>query len=820
MPDEKPYKYENLPIPTYEEATSSRAPTPTTSWPDEPSNDEERRGLLGTNARVPVPTRRHGYRPPPTEDEESHRDSLDALELLGPDEVRRSAEEDEEVRREIQEMEMEEPPAEQSRWGKRISSISQSLHLPFKIRWPKWKFKLPKPDASLFLLLGRIFAVVAVLGVAYLLFMSDLFTNAAQRMGTTMYDPERVRIWFQEQVDPSKIRSNLQHLTAYDHLAGTEGDFALSSWVQQQFIDAGLENVVRDQYDVYLNYPKAGGRAVEILNPDGSVKWRAILEEDLLYPEQKRKQTAVFHGHSRSGDVKGPLIYANYGSREDFKRLHDNGIDTKGAIALVRYYGSQGDRALKVKAAELAGFAGCIIYSDPAEDGFVKGKAWPGGRYMPADGVQRGSVSLMSWVVGDVLTPGWASVEGAERLSTTNNSGLNNIPSIPLAWRDAQILLQSLKGHGQAVPAEWKGGVPEVEWWTGDLSSPTVHLKNEQDEVERQPIWNIMGKIQGIEQGEKSIIIGNHRDAWAFGAADPGSGTALLVEIARIFGDLKRHGWRPLRTIEFASWDGEEYNLIGSTEYVEKNIERLRKNGYAYLNVDVAVSGQDFYATASPVFKESLLRALNRVSDPVRNTTLRDLWDQSNSKLGGLGAGSDYVAFQDIAGISSISFGFNGEPFPYHSSYDSFEWMDRFGDPGFQYHQMMGQVWGLLILEMSDKPVLPFSMSSYAASAQQYIEELDTWAKSKGANQAGKPTWDVGPLRAAALKLQGDAATFEKWEANWETLVYGNGGFESTAMGAHRMSHNNRAANFDTILLDLEDGGGVSHEINFLQLLF
>lgn len=807
MPDEKPYKYENLPIPSYEEATSSRASTPNARpGGEERGNDEERRGLLPPDAT----------RPPPTEAADSQRDSLDALELLAPEAQRGSGDDDDEaVRREIQELDMEEPPAEQSRWGKRISSISQSLQLPFKIRWPTtWRFRMPKLEISIFMLLARMFAVLLVVGLGYLVFVSDIFSSAAQRMGSAMYDPERVRMWMQEQIDPGNIRSNLQHLTSFDHVAGTAGDYALTKWVHKAFIDADLDDVVKDQYDVYLNYPKESGRAVELLESDGSVSWKAKLEEELVYPEEGRKQVPVFHGHSKSGVVQGPLIYANFGSREDFQHLIDSGITTRGGIALVRYYGTQGDRALKVKAAELAGFAGCIIYNDPALDGFVQGDVWPDGRYVPADGVQRGSVSLMSWVVGDVLTPGWASVDGAERLPPANSTGLNKIPSIPLAWRDAQTLLQAVKGHGKPAPAKWVGGVPDiVDWWTGDQSSPVVVLKNEQDEVERQPIWNVMGKIKGTEQAAKSIIIGNHRDAWAFGAADPGSGTAVLVELVRVFGELKRHGWRPMRTIEFASWDGEEYNLVGSTEYVENNIKKLREDAFAYINVDVAVLGQTFRASASPVFRESLLRVLSRVSDPLYNASLKELWEQTDSKLGGLGAGSDYVAFQDIAGVSSIDFGFMGKAYPYHSVYDCFEWMDRFGDPGFQYHQLLGQVWALLVLEMADRPVLPFSMGAYAAALHSYVDDLDAWAQAK----RGDAAWDVTPLRRAAAELDSYAANFDAFEPAWEALVRGNGGFESSSMGSHRMGHNMLAGSFDTLLLDLEEGGGVSRLLNAIS---
>lgn len=248
--------------------------------------------------------------------------------------------------------------------------------------------------------------------------------------------------------------------------------------------------------------------------------------------------------------------YANFGSRDDFKHLENQGINMTGSIALVRYYGSATDRAQKVRAAELAGAIGCVIYSDPAEDGFLQGPVYPEGRYMPQDGVQRGSVAMTSWIVGDPLSPGWASLpEEQRRDSKENNPALNNIPSIPLAWRDAQKLLQALKGHGMRLDDGWgKGGVPDVEWWSGDQTSPIVHLRNEQDEVERRPIYNVLGTITGIEQPEKSIIVGNHYDSWCFGAGDPSGGTAVLLEVVRIFGELRKVGWRPLRSIEFAAW--------------------------------------------------------------------------------------------------------------------------------------------------------------------------------------------------------------------------------------------------------------------------
>ena len=520
-------------------------------------------------------------------------------------------------------------------------------------------------------------------------------------------------------------------------------------------------------------------------------------------------QTPVFHGHSRAGNVTGPLVYANYGSREDFRSLEQRGINLTGTIALVRYYGSQGDRALKVKAAELAGAVGCLIYSDPSEDGFKKGEVWPVGRWRPSDSVQRGAVSLMSWVIGDVLTPGFASTKDAKRVSTENNAGLVNIPSLPLAWRDAQKLLQSIKGHGEKVEDNWVGGVPEVdEWWSGDQRSPIVRLANEQDEEERQPIWNVLGKITGLERQAKSIIVGNHRDSWCFGAADPGSGTAILLEVVHIFSELFQLGWRPLRTIQFASWDGEEYNLIGSTEWVEDHIDDLRRNAMAYLNIDAAVTGTEFHAAASPMFQRALLRVLDRTADPIENQTLRYLWDKSHKRLGGLGAGSDYVAFQDLAGTSSIDMSFQGPGFPYHSCYDNLEWLEKFGDPGLRYHQVLAQVWALLILEVADQPVLPFDLVAYASAVEEYIRDLETYVKENGGDDQGGGL-NLDRLREVATLFMHDAETFHVWDRTWTEAVFGAGGFETEAMAIRRMSHNARMTNFETNLLDLSEGGGV-----------
>ncbi|PWY92485.1 transferrin receptor [Aspergillus heteromorphus CBS 117.55] len=836
MGNDNKFEYESLPIPSYEEAIGARPSSSRSHLDAEETTDQaERQGLL---QRGPDPAargdRRHGYQPPTVE---SARNSLDDLESSGSGSERGSLEA---LQRELAQMDVEDADHQsssrrsqlRSRFSKRFNNLTRTLssfNLPFRRFLPTLpRFTVHVDEArdglkqNGCMILLRVFGLFLVAAIVYVFFISDLFNMNAKFIMGQSYSAASVENFVQGHINETNIAENLRKLTAYPHIAGTEGSFVLAEWIEAEFKQAGFDEAEMEEFQVYLNYPRPDGRKVAIIDPP-ELAWEAALEED-------SEQTLVFHGHSKSGNVTGHLVYANYGSREDFQYLADQGIDLSGSIALVRYYGTETDRALKVKAAELAGAVGCIIYSDPAQDGFVRGPAFPDGRYMPADGTQRGAVSLMSWVVGDVLSPGFASTPHEKvRLRPEDSAGLTAIPSIPLAWRDAQRLLQVLKGHGSKVPAKWVGGVPDVDqWWTGDASSPTVNLMNLQDEETRQPIYNVVGRIIGLEQPEKKIIIGNHRDSWCLGSADPGSGTAVFLELARVFGELLTFGWRPLRTIEFISWDAEEYNLVGSTEHVEKEIKALREHGFAYINVDVGVSGKEFEASGSPLFERVITQILARISDPISNETLKDLWEKKKKRLGPLGSGSDYVAFQDIAGTSSVDFGFTGEPFPYHSCYENWDWMTKFGDPGFQYHKILGQFWGLLILQIADSPILPFDLEGYADHMAGYIADLESYAKSKNVPISGgvseTAARDVSvtftPLHQAAAKLKADTAEFQGWAQVWHDSVWGSGGYENNVIAIQRLKHNVKLSHFETHLLDDRPDGGVPNRTQFKHVIF
>lgn len=559
-----------------------------------------------------------------------------------------------------------------------------------------------------------------------------------------------------------------------------------------------------------MNYAKKGGRKVAIVDPPEK-KWEAKLEEPSVFNPAKA-QTPAYHGLSATGNATGPLIYVNYCHAKDFKRLWDSEVDVQGAIALCRYYGTQPDLAMKIKAAQAAGVAGVLVYSDPVDDGFKKGNPWPDGKWRPGDSVQRGSVAQTNMIMGDVLTPGKPSLQKQERMSRDKNPALPKIPSLPLSWKDAQKLLKSLKGSGEALPEEWVGGVPDVgdKWYSGHPdTSPKVFLQNDQDEVEQQRITNIFGSFKGTEDPNRKIIVGNHRDSWCFGAADPGSGTAVMLEVVRVLGELRAQGWRPLRTIEFASWDAGEYNRIGSTEHVEANVEALRETAIAYLNVDVGVTGNKLWANGSPIFQHAWTRVLDRLDDPHENKTLKELWDTSDSKIGNLGAGSDYVAFQSIVGTSSLDFGFTSSTDSHassnpisHSCYETLSWMRKYIDPSFSYHALLTQLWVLLILELAQEPIMPMKIDDYARSLQEEGQKLLDWTEKS----AGGAEYDIEifqPLVDSLSMFKKKAEVFGRWEQGWYNQVYATGGFESSGVTMQRVGHNGKIARFETDLLDV-----------------
>ncbi|KAL5118064.1 hypothetical protein ACEQ8H_004051 [Pleosporales sp. CAS-2024a] len=831
------------PIPSYEEATSSRHAHPA-------SDDAERQRLLRPDTHMQADQRRrHAYYQPPSVQsvDDDHDDDGDSDN----DHDDSDNNHDHDLRQTMHEMEILDPEAvddararrnrSASRFSKRFYTITNSfpsLHLP-RLRWPAhWR-----PDATWFTqriptipdeyrpgwsVLARLCGLVLIVSLVYLLVVSEM--GPMGRGFGSQFNPEWVRGTALSSIEGWRIEKNVEYITSYDHVGGTEGSYVLGQWIEAKFKDAHMDTFTHDEYWAYINYAKPHGRRVAIVHPPEK-RWEAQLDEPFVFTPPKA-QTRAYHAMSASGNATGPLIYVNYCDKNDFKRLWDSGIDVHGAVVLCRAHGTQPHLAVKVRAAQNAGCAGVLVYSDPADDGFKKGSAWPDGKWRPAESVQRGSVAQTNMVMGDVTTPGKPSVKKVERVSLDKSAALPKIPSLPLSWKDAQKLLQSLQGLGEKLPPEWVGGVPDVgdAWYSGHPdTAPKINLQNFNDEAPQQLVTNIFGAFRGLEDGTRKILVGNHRDSWCFGAADPGSGTAVMLEVVRVLGELRAQGWRPLRTIEFASWDAGEYNKIGSTEHVEANADALRSTAIAYLNVDVGVTGDQIWAQGSPIFQHVWGRVMDRLTDPQENKTLKELWDTKRSAIANPAASSDAAPFQFISGTSSIDFGFSStssrSPNPLSGScYETYSWMAKYMDPGWSYHSLLAQALILLILEIAHEPIMPLKIDHYARHLQAEGQALLDWT----ATVASGGDYDISifqPLVDALGGLKIKADEFHKWESSWYNQVYATGGFETQSVTMQRVGHNAKLAAFESALIDLGSGkdgdeGGLPDRKQFKHVIF
>jgi N-acetylated-alpha-linked acidic dipeptidase len=532
---------------------------------------------------------------------------------------------------------------------------------------------------------------------------------------------------------PGQARDYLRYFTAEPHPAGSQRNYELALYIEKEWKRQGLDQVVLHRYDVLNSTPRQ--ISLEILSP---VHHRASLREDAYGVDSDTRNpnvTGAFFGYSASGEVTAPVVYAHSGNPEDYALLRKNGIDVRGKIALVRYSNPYSYRGFKALTAQRLGAAAILIYSDPAEDGYKRGRVYPDGPWGPESHIQRGSITYDFYQPGDPLTPGWPSLPGAKRIPAGEAVSLPKIIGIPLSWQDAKPLLQNM--GGPVAPKSWQGGLPITYRLGGGRMR--VHLKVEMND-EIQPYYVVEGRIIGQELPDEWVVTGNHRDAWVFGAVDPSSGTAAMMELTGILGRLKQQGVRPRRTLVFCSWDGEEYALTGSTEWGEQYADELQRNAVAYLNVDEAVSGKNLAVSAAPSLAGYVVGATRGLDDPAGGSLYEAWrrWRQSQrppAQGGGpltddqlpqtrLGSGSDYTVFLNHLGIPVVDFTFEGPYGVYHSVYDDFYWMDHFGDPGFRYHALMTRYWGVLALRMANAQVLPYDLAFYGKRIRQFLAEL------------------------------------------------------------------------------------------------
>ena len=542
----------------------------------------------------------------------------------------------------------------------------------------------------------------------------------------------------------------LKTLTAAPHVAGTPEDRATAEYVAAKFRAAGLDTKIVP-YRVLLDYPKMV--KVEAFTPGGKPLMTGPHRERVPGDPYENDPRIImpYSSSSGSGDVTGEVVYANYGRLEDFDKLAAEHIDLHGKIVICRY--GANFRGVKVYIAEQRGAAGVLIYSDPMDDGYYRGDAYPDGPWRPASGVQRGSVQYLFKYAGDPETPGVASTPGLPDSARVDPGGNQpHIISIPLSYQDAEPILKALKGP--AVPQNWQGALP-FHYHIGP-GGVRVHLVSQQD-YQRRLIWDVIGTVRGSSLPDDWVIVGNHRDAWVYGAVDPNSGTAALLEAVHGVGSLLKSGWRPRRTIRFCSWDAEEEGLIGSTEWVEQHAQPLQ-NAVAYFNVDVAVAGPHFSAAAVPSLKQFIRQIAQSVPSPVGGSVY-DAWRSHNEtnehrpsnspitgevRVGDLGSGSDFTPFLQHIGVPSTDIGSEGPYGVYHSVFDNYAWFTLNADPHFVYLQEMAEVLGLEAIRMADTDVLPLDYTTYARDIASYLETAQRKASD------AKLSLDFAPALAAA----------------------------------------------------------------------
>src|SRR3989475_75990 len=536
-----------------------------------------------------------------------------------------------------------------------------------------------------------------------------------------------------------ELRDWMKRLSARPHHLGSPYGKENAEFIASLFRSWGFDTEI-ERFDVIFPTPKT--RVVEMTSPQKFTAKQAepVLQDDAT-SGQKDEQLPTYNAYSIDGDVTAQLVYVNYGIPEDYEQLDRMGISVKGKIVIARYFHSW--RGIKPKVAAEHGAVGCLIYSDPHEDGFVQGETYPAGAYRPPDGVQRGSVADMPYYPGDPLTPGVGATKDAKRLKIEKAPTITKIPVLPISYGDAQPLLAALTGP--VAPEEWRGGLA-ITYHVGP-GAAKVHLKVKSNWA-TQPAYDVIGRIPGSTFPDDWVIRGNHHDAWVNGAEDPISGLIAVLEEARALGQLVKSGWKPKRTIIYCAWDGEEPGLLGSTEWAEQHYDELRAHGVAYINSDsngrgyLDIEGSHTLEKFSndiwreipdPETKLSAWkrRQLREIANAKTAEQREEIRKRTDLRIPALGSGSDYSAFLQHDGVASLNFGFGGEDGGgiYHSIYDDFYWFTHFSDTDFVYSRALAQAGGTAMLRLADADVLPFDFGDFADTVQTYVKELKALAQ-------------------------------------------------------------------------------------------
>jgi N-acetylated-alpha-linked acidic dipeptidase len=548
---------------------------------------------------------------------------------------------------------------------------------------------------------------------------------------------------------------HLLYLTEEPHQTGTPRNMELADYVRERFVEYGLEKVHFHDTPALMSYGRSA--SVEIVAP---VRMKLKLAED-SYPRDKDSYVysdpaqVPFHAYANDGDVTAEVVYANAGNPEDFARLDELGIDVAGKIVAMRYSEPYSYRGYKIYLAESRGAAGAIIYSDPEDDGYGRGETYPDGPWGPASHIQWGAI-VYDWFGSTPFTFHWKRRGGRWVEKGERDRRLPRIPSIPMSHEDAAEILSRL--GGPSVPPEWQGGLP-FAYHVGP-GPARIHLRVDNDE-HIGTMRNVIGQVRGAEEPERWVVIGNHRDAWLYGAYDPSSGTAALLEVARAFGSALEAGYRPKRTVVFANWDAEEQLLGGSTSWALDHRDKLRKGGVVYVNVDSSAAGSAFEPGAVPSLADFVREVAKAVDDPDSGGSIYDAWvarsKSGEAEVSKIVGATDYTAFLGNVGMSCIDMSFAGSYGVYHSQYDNYFWMSRIADPGFRYNTTLARLWGILTWRLANADILPMRYSRYASEVASYLEQMEQRAEAKGGREIA-----LDAARQASARWLAAAEAFEE----------------------------------------------------------
>jgi N-acetylated-alpha-linked acidic dipeptidase len=519
--------------------------------------------------------------------------------------------------------------------------------------------------------------------------------------------------------DTASARQMSRDLSAVPHMAGTPAQATTRDYVLDKMKSWGIDAWSKE-YTVYIPQPDTVAAWITV----GKHTSRLSLTEP-----GKGPQVPPFNGYTGDGNVTADVVYVNYGLIEDYKTLDSLGISVSGKVVMARY--GRSFRGIKAREAEKRGAVGLIVYSDPQEDGFFRGDVYPDGPMRNADGIQRGSMMNDN---GDPTTPSWASVEGARRVPE-DSLNIPHIPIIPMSYGNARRFLEPMTGP--SVPQSWQGGLPFRYHVGPGPARAHLHVKTERGARGFHKIWNTIGMIRGERWPDEWVVVGGHRDAWGPGARDNVSGTVCVLETARAFAELARAGIKPARTVVFATWDAEEWGLIGSTEWVEELEDTLRAHVVAYINEDGTFSGPSFSGSGSPSLKPLLRSAARAVPDPNGAGSVYDVWLKSKNgdttalTMGNLGGGSDFSGFYHHLGIPAGGIGFDGPDGIYHSMYDSYDWMSRFGDPGYKAHRAGAQLVAVIMSRLANNVIVPLDYATFGTEMTSLVSQLDSGIAKK-----------------------------------------------------------------------------------------